>query len=58
MLQVLWKHSLYANLTKLKLFQLQVHYLGHVISREGVEIDIKNINDILEWNVPQNVVEI
>lgn len=34
-----------------------MHYLGHIISVEGISIDLKKIKVIMEWSVPQNVSE-
>ena len=39
-LQVLRKHQLYAKFSKCDFFQKQIHYLGHVLSEEGVAIDL------------------
>jgi hypothetical protein len=38
-LQVPREHQLYDKFSKSEFFQNQVHYLGHVISEEGVVVD-------------------
>jgi hypothetical protein len=48
-LQVLREHQLYAKFRKCDFFEKQVHYLGHVISKEGVVVDPVKINSIMEW---------
>jgi hypothetical protein len=54
-LQVLRKHQLYAKFNKCDFFQKQVHYLGHVISKEGVVVDPDNIKAIMDWPTPKDV---
>ena len=38
-LRLLREHPLYAKLNKLSFFQTEVHYLGHVVSKEGIAVD-------------------
>jgi hypothetical protein len=57
-LQVLREHNLYAKFSKCDFFQKQVHYLGHVISQEGVEVDPDKIICIMEWPTPKYVSDI
>jgi hypothetical protein len=42
-LQVLREHQLYTNFSKCGFFQKQFHYSGHVISKEGVAVDLDKI---------------
>jgi hypothetical protein len=57
-LQVLRENHLYANLSKCDFFQKQVHYLGHVISKEGVALDPDKIGSTMEWPTPKDVSDI
>jgi hypothetical protein len=57
-LQVLREHQLYAKFSKCDFFQKQVHYLGHVISEEGVVVDPDKIRSIMEWPTPKDVYDI
>ena len=57
-LQVLQEHQLYAKLSKCSLYQEQIHYLGHIISKDGIAIDTEKIEAIREWSVPKNVTEV
>jgi hypothetical protein len=57
-LQVLREHQLYAKFSKCNFFQKQIHYLGHVISEEGVVVDPDNIKFIMEWPTPKDVSDI
>ncbi len=58
MLRLLREHQLYAKLSKCSLFQTKVHYLGHVVSKEGITIDPEKIRAIREWKAPKNVDEV
>jgi hypothetical protein len=57
-LQVLREHQLYAKFSKCDFFQKQIHYLGHVMSKEGVAVDPDKIRYIMEWPTPKDVSDI
>jgi hypothetical protein len=57
-LQVLREHQLYAKLSKCSFYQKQIHYLGHIISKDGIAVDPEKIEAIREWSVPKNVTEV
>jgi glutaminase len=57
-LQVLREHQLYVKLNKCDFFQKQIHYLGHVLSKEGVAVDPNKIRSIMEWPTPKDVLDI
>jgi hypothetical protein len=52
------EHQLYAKLSKLLFYQNQIHYLGHIISKDGIAVDPEKIEAIREWSVPKNVIEV
>jgi hypothetical protein len=54
-LQVLREHPLYEKLSKCSFYQNIIHYLGHVISEEGIAMDLENIEAIKGWTSPKNV---
>jgi hypothetical protein len=35
-----------------------MHYLGHIISEEGMVVDPEKVEAIREWSVPRNVEEV
>jgi len=47
-LQRLREHNLYENISKCDFFQSWIHYLGHIVSKEGISVDPKNIKAIME----------
>jgi hypothetical protein len=57
-LQVLREHQLYAKFSKCDFFQIQVHYLGHVIYEEGVVVDPDKIKSIMDWPTQKDVFDI
>jgi hypothetical protein len=57
-LQVLREHQLYAKFRKCELFQKKIHYLGHVLSKDGVAVDPNKIRSIMEWPTPKDVSDV
>jgi hypothetical protein len=49
-LQVLRERQLYAKLSKCSFYQKQIHYLGHIISKDGIAMDLEKIEAIREWS--------
>jgi len=35
-----------------------VHYLGHVVSKEDIVVELEEIRAIMEWETPKNVDEV
>ena len=40
---------------KCEFFKSRIHYLGHIISKNGIETDPKKIEAIENWPVPHTV---
>ena len=57
-LQCLREHKLYGKLSKCSFYQSRIHYLGHVISGEGITVDPAKVEAIMEWPTPMNVTEV
>jgi hypothetical protein len=57
-LQVLREKQLFAKLSKCSFYQSRIHYLGHIISEEGIVVDPANIEVVKGWIVPKNVTEV
>lgn len=49
---------MYAKLIKCNFFQTEVDYLGHVVSKEGILVDLEKIRAIMEWVAPKSVDEV
>jgi hypothetical protein len=57
-LQVLRENQLFSKLSKCSFFQNGIHYLGHIISEEGITIEPKKIEAVKEWEKPKNVTNV
>ncbi|KAL8124581.1 hypothetical protein AgCh_012294 [Apium graveolens] len=54
-LSTLARNSLYANLKKCEFGKYVIGYLGHVISKDGVEVDQDKVTTMLDWPLPKNL---
>ncbi|XP_021823725.1 uncharacterized protein LOC110764972 [Prunus avium] len=52
---VLSKHRLHLKLSKCAFGQTTIHYLGHVLSSEGVAVDPSKIQCIVDWPQPKGL---
>ena len=57
-LTCLRENQLYGKLSKCSFFQKKVHYLGHIISGEGISVDPEKVKAIMDWPVPKNAHEV
>nr|KYP68328.1 Retrotransposable element Tf2 [Cajanus cajan] len=54
-LQLLAHHSYFAKLSKCSFAVSSIHYLGHIISAQGVQPDPSKVQAILDWPPPRNL---
>ena len=52
------KNQLYAKCTKCTFFTNKIEYLGFIVSKDGVSIDPKKIEAIINWPTLRNVKEV
>jgi hypothetical protein len=57
-LQCLQDNKPYGKLSKCSFYQLNIHFLGNVISSKGIAIDPTKIKDIMECPAPTNVLKV
>ena len=57
-LEILRKEQLYAKLSKCEFWLTEVSFLGHIVSKEGIQVDPKKIEVVVEWKPPRNVREV
>jgi hypothetical protein len=43
---------------KCSFYHERIHYLGHIISKDGIVVDPEKIEAIREWSAPRNVTEV
>ena len=49
---------MYAKDSKCEFFKTEIHYLGHIISNEGIRMDLEKVDAILKWPHPRNLQEL
>jgi len=52
------EHQLYVKFSKCEFWLDKVHFLGHVLSAEGVAVDPGKVEDVFNWNPPTTVHEV
>ena len=57
-LKTLRKEKLYAKLSKCKFWLNEMSFLGHIVSKEGIRVDPKKLEVVVEWKPPRNVTEV
>ena len=57
-LETLRKEQLYAKLSKCEFWLNEVSFLGHIVLKEGIQVDPKKIEVVVEWKPPRNVIEV
>jgi hypothetical protein len=48
-LQRLHDHQLYAKFSKCEFWLTKVQFLGHVVSSEGISMDLSKVREVLDW---------
>ena len=48
---------MYAKLSKRDFYKDRIHQLGHIVSDEGIFVDLENIEAIIDWP-PRNVTDV
>ncbi|XP_062119072.1 uncharacterized mitochondrial protein AtMg00860-like [Humulus lupulus] len=54
----LLEHQLYANFSNCEFWLEQVTFLRHIVSWNGVEVDLEKIEAIRDWPQPKNALEV
>jgi len=57
-LEILREKRLYAKLSKCEFWLEEVNFLGHVISGQGISVDLAKVEAVLKWERPKTVTEI
>ena len=57
-LKSLREHKLYAELIKCDFYKDRIHYLGHIISADGVSVDLEKIEAIMNWPTLRNMTDV
>lgn len=54
-LETLVKHKLFAKQTKCKFACHEIEYLGHIVSSQGVRVDLGKVESMVKWPKPKNL---
>ena len=57
-MQELQEHQIFAKFSKCDFFKDKIQYLGHVVTKEGIYVDPKNIKAIEYSLVPKDITDI
>ena len=57
-LTCLREHKIFGKLSKCYFFQKEIHYVGHIISGEGILVDPEKVKAIEDWPIPKNAHEV
>ena len=57
-MKLLRKHKLYEKLRKCDFYKDSIHYLGHIISKEGISVDPEKSDAIMNWPTLINVTNV
>ncbi|KAI3774607.1 hypothetical protein L1987_49166 [Smallanthus sonchifolius] len=57
-LELLRNEKLYAKFSKCEFWIREVHFLGHVINKEGIHVDPSKIEAIKNWEAPKTPTEV
>ena len=57
-LQTLREHQLYAKFLKCEFWLDQVAFLGHMVSKDGIQVDHRKIEAVIDWPRPTTITEV
>ncbi|XP_057719556.1 uncharacterized mitochondrial protein AtMg00860-like [Arachis stenosperma] len=58
MLQILKEKKLYTKLYKCEFWKKEVKFLGYVVSKQGIAVDLSKVEVVTNWWRPTSVIEI
>ena len=57
-LQELREHQRFAKFSKCDFFKDKIQYLGHVVTKEGILVDLEKIKAIKYWPVRKDITDV
>ena len=56
--EVLWHHWFFIKAKKCSFGQHELEYLGHIVTAQGVKVDMGKIKAMIAWPRPTNISEL
>ena len=57
-MQILRENKLFAKLSKCDFWLKEVSFLSHIVSAEGIRVDLAKIEAVVSYKPPRNVTEV
>ncbi len=57
-LEKFWEVGFYTKLEKCEFHQSEMEFLGYVISRYGIYMDLRKVHTIVDWVIPTSVQDV
>ena len=57
-MQILREKRLFAKFQKCEFWLRKISFLGHIISDQGVSVDLAKVEVVLNWETPKSVTKI
>ena len=57
-LQILREHQLFAKFSKCEFWLEKIVFLRHIISKDGLTVDLVKVEVVAKWKRPENPAEI
>ena len=57
-LQVLRENKLFVKLSKYEFWLDKISFLGHIMSGEGIAVDLAKVEAVSDWPIPKSVTEV
>ena len=52
------EHKLYAKFSKCEFWLRKVSFLGHILSEDGISIDLTKVQEVMDWKALTSVHEV
>ena len=57
-LELLRNEKLYGKFSKCEFWLEEVHFLGHVVNKDGIQVDPSKIDSVKNWRTPETPTEV
>ena len=52
------EHQLFGKFSKCEFWRSEIHFLGHVVSEQGIQVDPGKVEAVVSWRRPRSVTDI